>query len=212
MKGKRHFIFILLMSICNIGISQTGVRAFLAKPVSELGDKVKNSLGLGAYTNFELSDEFRLRINAQFVKFKPIADTFHFESSNGFSDSEERLYSKYDVFLISAGLDYFSPNLDFGDKIRIYPGFDIFSGVIQLNYDFKNSYSLGEVEGGGYLYGAKLRANLDYEFEPEAYLNFAIGGNFFYNEDRRLDSFFEISIGISFWFNNKSGFDGNEKI
>lgn len=202
MKLKKAKLFILFLFVgVAFSYSQTGIQGSYIIPSGEIKAKMKPCLGIGAFHKAESPfDDFRFFFNLQYHSFKPKSDPVEVINNDPFSSyTEYRSYTKYTMIGGFIGVDFLYDNFDLLDRVSIYPGLDAFTLLINEMYNFTTPYSFGNSELSHSWLGGRVRGNLDYEISTSALLNLTLGLSIYRNSNERLDNYFEINLGFSFF-------------
>lgn len=168
---------------------------------------MKNGWNVEAYLTYDVDNNLRLRATLQMNRFNPTYDTIHYtyESQGGYIGASYLpgyiVLESYSLNLGMIGADYYIPALYFKDKLRIYPGWDIFGGSVSRKYFEFDTYSTVTASDSYLAYGTRLRANVDFELGLYSAITFQTSFSIFQeNKFNEYYAFYTFSLGYQYLF------------
>jgi len=196
---KRILFACLILAGLNSS-AQVAVEVLQFRPTGQLGAIMKKTISGEVLIVQDFDDDWRARIGISYASLKPRLDTFPVTSviiSNTTTVIPGyEVYHKYNMFFISAGMDY---DLLKGDHFFLYPGMDILIGGVNSVYDHVG-YTDGSTSGGDMFGGLKFRAGGEYEFKSKIRVFAELTRSIYLVQEQGLLNHNEIGLGIRFNF------------
>ena len=202
----RKLLFLPLLLMTLGGSAQIAVKLLQFRPTGELGAVMKKAFtGEGLYMG-DIEEVKRLRVGFSFVILNPRLDTFpvYAVQSGGSAGTivlgGYQTFTRYNMALISAGLDFRAFNRD---PFFIYPGMDILFGAIDMRY--RTNYPLYKDEnfsGSEKIGGLKFRAGVEYKLSDKLGFFIEITRSVYLVEETGIFSHNDIGLGSHYFFNN----------
>jgi len=166
---KKAITFFLIL-VTHVSFSQIGVRGYQFRPTGELGFVMNKTFSGEILLLHDFEETWRGRFGLSFISLKPRLDTFPviaiMYSSGTTVLPGYQVFHKYNITLISAGVDYAVLKKE---SFFLYPGIDLIAGGVSIDYDaYYETYKSESYSGGGLLAGFKFRAGAEYAFHDNA--------------------------------------------
>lgn len=183
--------------------AQLGIKILQFRPTGELGAVMERKVSAELMYMDDFEEDFRFRAFVGYLKLEPRLDVFPTVGYE-YRDGQWTVfpgtftYTKYTMIMFGGGLDYAAVRL-MDDRLTIYPGFRIFGGGVNQEYESTGLSSSG-FSGGKLMAGIGGQLGVDYQLTDQLGFFAEYGTATHYVEEDGRFTFNDMGLGARYTF------------